>query len=238
MKIHLDPTSTTSLPILLFLAEHDTSAEVVTVTLAKGEHMRPEYAALNPNRCVPTLEEGDFILTESSAILKYLAEMARSPTYPQDLRARARVNEVMDWFNTGFYRDLGYGFVYPQALPKLRFSNPATQADVVHRGEGRAVARLSLLNDHWLGDGGFVCGPELTIADYLGSCYVAIVDWIGYDIGGHPNVMRWMSAMRTRPSWEQTHDPWNTLVANLRMQQTKPAANDASVPRLAEPAAT
>jgi glutathione S-transferase len=80
--------------------------------------------------------------------------------------------------------------------------------------------------------------PELTIADYLGSCYVAIVDWIGYHIGGHPNVMRWMSAMRRRPSWEQTHGQWNALVANLRMQQTKPASNDASVPRLAEPAPT
>jgi len=40
----------------------------------KGEHYQPEYVAINPNRMVPVLEDGDFRLTESSAILKYLAE--------------------------------------------------------------------------------------------------------------------------------------------------------------------
>jgi glutathione S-transferase len=232
MKAHLDPNSNTSLPILLFLAEHDVPIEVVTVSLAKGEHTRPEYAALNPNKCVPTLEDGDFILTESSAILKYLAEKTRSPTYPEDFKARARVNEVMDWFNTGFYRDLGYGFVYQQALAKFRFGNPTTQADVIRRGEERSAARLVILNNHWLGGGGFVCGPELTIADYLGSCFVAIVDWVGYDLSSHPNVARWMSAMKARPSWEKTHGQWNALTANIRAQQLRPASNDTPASRL------
>ena len=56
-----------------------------------GEHMKPAYAAINPNRLVPVLEDGDFRLTESSAILKYLADKIDSPAYPKDLQeARAR----------------------------------------------------------------------------------------------------------------------------------------------------
>jgi glutathione S-transferase len=222
VKIHVDPTSTTSLPILLFLAEHDLPIEVLPVLLLKGEHTRVDYAVLNPNKCVPTLEEGDFVLTESSSILKYLAEKTRSDTYPAELRARAHVNEVMDWFNTGFYRDLGYGLVYQKALPKFHFSNPVTQTDMLRRNEERSVKWLRVLNDHWLRAGGFVCGPELTIADYLGSCYVAIVEWIGYDIGSYSNITRWMSTMTSRPSWEKTHAEWNARTAVLRTQVLHP----------------
>jgi glutathione S-transferase len=223
VKIHVDPTSTTSLPILLFLAEHDLPIEVLPVLLLKGEHTRADYAVLNPNKCVPTLEDGDFVLTESSSILKYLADYAQSGTYPAELQARAHVNEVMDWFNTRFYRDIGYGLVYQQVLPKFHFSNPVTQTDVLRRNEERSVKWLGVLNDHWLRAGGFVCGPELTIADYLGSCYVAIVEWIGYDIGSYGNIARWMSAMKSRPSWEKTHAEWTARVAALRAQQPQPA---------------
>jgi glutathione S-transferase len=222
MKIYVDPTSTTSLPILLFLAEHDLSIEVLPVLLLKGEHTRADYAVPNPNKCVPTLEDGDFVLTESSAILKYLAEYVLSDTYPAELRARAHVNEVMDWFNTGFYRDIGYGLVYQKALPKFHFSNPMTQSDVLCRNEERSVKWMGVLNDHWLRAGGFVAGPELTIADYLGSCYVAILEWIGYDIGSYSNIAWWMSAMASRPSWAKTHVGWNARAAVLRSQMLQP----------------
>jgi len=184
----------------------------------------PQYAALNPNKCVPTLEDGDFVLTESSSILKYLAEKTQSGTYPAELKARAHVNEVMDWFNTGFYRDIGYGLVYQQVLPKFQFSNWTTQIDVVRRNEERSVKWLRVLNDHWLRAGGFLCGPELTIADYLGSCYVAIGEWIGHDISSYSNIACWMSAMKSRPSWEKTHVQWYARAATLRAQMLQPVA--------------
>jgi glutathione S-transferase len=223
MKLYVDPTSTTSLPILLFLAEHDIAVETMPVLLAKADQTKPEYAALNPNKCVPALQDGDFILTECSAILKYLAEKCRSEAYPADLKARAHVNEVMDWFNTGFYRDLGYGLVYQRALPKFHFNNPATQTDVLRRNEERSIKWLQVLNDHWLRGGKFVCGLDLTLADYLGSCYLAIVEWIGYEISDYANIVHWMRTMKARPSWEKTHAPWNALTA-MRAQQVKLAS--------------
>ena len=82
-------------------------------TLQPGEQLTPEYAAINPSKAVPTMQHGEFILTESSAILKYVAEAVSSATYPSDMKARARVNELMDWFNTGLFREFGYGVVYP-----------------------------------------------------------------------------------------------------------------------------
>src|SRR5271165_5691506 len=71
MKLYMNPVSTASRPIYLFLAEHHIPAEVITVSLLKGEQLTPDYAKINPNKAVPVLVEEDFVLTESSAILKY-----------------------------------------------------------------------------------------------------------------------------------------------------------------------
>src|SRR3990172_6005243 len=104
MKIYYHPASTTSRPLMLFVAESGINVEFQVIDLFTGEHYKPPYEAINPNHLVPVLEDGDFRLTESSAILKYLADKINSPAYPKDLRRRAHVNELMDWFNTGLMR--------------------------------------------------------------------------------------------------------------------------------------
>ena len=117
MKLYMHPVSMTSRPVRLFIAENNIPIEEQVVDLFTGEHYKPPYLAINPNHMVPVLEDGDFRLTESSAIIKYLADKINSPTYPKDLRKRAKVNEVMDWINTNFYRDYAYGSIYPQVFP-------------------------------------------------------------------------------------------------------------------------
>ena len=100
MKIYYHPASTTSRPLVLFAAENGMDVDFQVVDLFTGEHYKAPFEAINPNHLVPVLEDGDFRLTESSAILKYLADKINSPAYPRDLQQRARVNERMDWINT------------------------------------------------------------------------------------------------------------------------------------------
>jgi glutathione S-transferase len=216
MKIYLDPISTTSRALLLFLDDHDMQAEIVPIALFKGEHLSADYAMLNPNKCVPMLDDEGFMLTECSAILKYLAEKAGSPTYPHDLQARARVNAMMDWFNTGFYRDHGYGVVYPQVFPHVRFENPVVQNGVVTRGEELAARWLAILNAHWLQPGPYVCGGEISIADYMGACFVSIGEWVGFDMSPYPAVTAWLDRMKERLSWSKTQGIWNEFTASLQ----------------------
>ncbi len=119
MKLYHHPISTTSRTIMLFAAESGIPLQMQVVDLFTGEHMKPPYAAINPNRLIPVLEDGDFVLTENSAILKYLADKTGSPAYPKDLQQRARVNERMDWTSTQLCIDLVYGLPadlrHPQA---------------------------------------------------------------------------------------------------------------------------
>ena len=109
MKLYMHPVSTTCRPVMQFITDNNIDLELEVVDILKGEHYGDSYTKLNPNRLVPMLEDDDFRLTESATILRYLADKIGSPAYPDDLRARAQVDERLDWFNSNFYRDWGYG---------------------------------------------------------------------------------------------------------------------------------
>lgn len=58
----------------------------------------PEFVALNPNTTVPVIVDDDFVLWESNTILRYLAaQHQRTDLLPTDARARARVDQWIDW---------------------------------------------------------------------------------------------------------------------------------------------
>ncbi|MEX0628895.1 MAG: glutathione S-transferase family protein, partial [Cucumibacter sp.] len=114
MKLYILDVSNTSRPVRVLIAENNLPVEIVSLDFYKGEHAKPPYTDINPNALVPTLDDDGFMLTESSAIMKYLADKFDLPLYPKGLRERAQVNEMMDWFNTQFYRDYAYNVVCPQ----------------------------------------------------------------------------------------------------------------------------
>lgn len=202
MKLHHHPASTTSRAVMLFAAESGIAYEPVVVDLFTGEHLGEPYAALNPNRQVPVLEDGAFRLTECSAILKYLAERTGSPAYPADLKQRARINERMDWFNTQFCRDFAYGFVYPQIFPTHKRPNAHAQGLTLGWHREKARQWLEVLDRHIIGpDQAYVCGNAITLADYLGAPLVALGEVARVDFGPYPNVRRWMAAMKSLRSW-------------------------------------
>jgi glutathione S-transferase len=145
--------------------------------------MKPDYTRINPNQLVPVLEEGDFRLTESSAILKYLVDSIDSPTYPKGLKERARVNEMMDWINTQLCRDLAYGCVYSQIFRGHKRPSEESQRVTVQCGQQRAKQCLRVLDRDLLGaDKPYLCGAQITIADYYGASFVHLAEVIGSDL--------------------------------------------------------
>jgi glutathione S-transferase len=68
MKLYYHPVSTTCRPIMMLAADDNIQLDYQVVDLFTGEHMQEPYGAINPNRQIPVLEDGDFRLTESSTI--------------------------------------------------------------------------------------------------------------------------------------------------------------------------
>ena len=219
MKLYFHPVSVTSRPVLLFLEDNNIDCEKQVVDLMTGEHHQPPFVTLNPSRLVPVLDDDGFVLTESSAILKYLAEKIGSSTYPKELKARARVNERMDWLNTQFYREYGYHLVYPQVYPNHKRPTDDIQNGTIAWGRERAQTALQVLNDHMIGDNKYLCGNELTIADYLASCMVTAGDLINADFSKYPNIARWVSSMRALPNWAKVNEVHNGFAASQKEKQ-------------------
>lgn len=219
MKLYMHPVSTTCRPILLFIADNKIACEMEFVDLMKGAQHQESYASKNPNRLVPMLEDGDFRLTEGSAILKYLADMVDSPAYPKELKARAKVNEAMDWINSNFYRDWGYGLCYPQLFGHHKRRSDEAHAATIEWGAEKSKAWLKLLNDHWIGSRRYLCGDTITIADYFAAGIVSLGELVGCDFAGYPNVRRWLATMKALPNWAAVHADHDGLRASL---QAKP----------------
>lgn len=217
MKLYYHPISTTSRTIMLFAAESGIPLDMQVVDLFTGEHTQPPYAALNPNRLVPTLEDGDFVLTENSAILKYLAEKTGSPAYPKDLQQRARVNERMDWTSTQLCSDLVYGLVYPQIFDAHKRRSDEAQGATLERAKERAQTWLKVLDEKVLGPGtNYLCGDTITLADYHAVSYVALAEVIGSDLAAYPNVRHWLNRMKALKSWPKVYEVIDGYAASLK----------------------
>ena len=217
MKLYYHPISTTCRPIVLFAAESGLDIDYKVVDLFTGEHVQPTYAAVNPSRLVPVLEDGDFRLTESSAILKYLAEKTGSPAYPKEVRSRAKVNEMMDWINTQVCRELAYGLVYPQIFPNHKRRSDEAHAGTIAWGKEKAQAWLKVLDENLLGPKKkFLCGDQITIADYFGGPFVALGEIVRCNYSAYPNVKRWLDRMKALKSWSKVHEVFHGFAASLK----------------------
>jgi glutathione S-transferase len=219
MKLYFHPLSTTSRMIMLFANEAKIPLEFQLVDLMTGEHHSPAFVEVNPNRLVPVLEDGSFRLTESSAILKYLADSVESPAYPRGLRERARVNEAMDWINSNLYRDFGYGVAYPQLFPHHKRPSDALQSGTISWAQAKTRAWLTTLDQTIIGPKqAFLCGDAITIADYFGAPILSLGDVLRCDYAAYPNVCRWLANVKARPGWGKTHEAFHGWVNAVKEQ--------------------
>jgi len=218
MKLYCDPISTTSRPILMFVAEQGLDVEVVHVDMMAGGHQDPAYLALNPNGIVPFLVDGDFHLGESAAILKYLALRSRSAAYPADLQGQIRVDETVSWLSTQLHETFCVMVCYP-AIGVPHGMGPAQLADLQTHGREHAPRWLTVMDQHMLAGRPYLCGDQITIADYLGLSFILLGKFVDYDLSAYPNIQAWVARLQARPAYAPTYAAFDMLSAFARSQQ-------------------
>ena len=94
-------TSPYAMSVFVALTEKRLSFEVKTLDLAAGANNDPEYARTSLTQRVPTLIDGDFAVSESSAIAEYLNDVYPDPPiFPTDLQQRAQARQVQAWLRS------------------------------------------------------------------------------------------------------------------------------------------
>jgi glutathione S-transferase len=216
LTLYTNPVSTAARPVMLFIAEKKLPVEYRVLDMMKGEHKGASYLAINPNGQVPALEDGDFRMTESSAILKYLAARFNAPEYPTDLKDRAKIDAAMDWFNTNFYRDFGYGLLYPQIFPHHKRPSDEAQTTHIAWGKEKTKAALAILDQHIIGSNDYVANNRISIADYFGAGILCAGELIGCTFADYPNVQRWIGNMKKLSSWDSVHEVMYGFAGSLK----------------------
>ena len=161
--------------------------EEETIDLMTGAHHQEPYASLNPNRQVPLLEDGDFRLTEGSAILKYLADKYRPAVLSQGFE-EARQGQRSDGLDQHpvlsrlrLRAGLSAAVSAPQAPQR------EAHAGAVAWGQQGAKKWLQMLNDHWIGPNNqYLVGDEHDHRRLFRRRLVSLGELIGCDLGGLP----------------------------------------------------
>lgn len=103
LRLYVDSifTSPYAMSVFVTLREKGLAFDLVPLDLEAAQHQTADFARLSVTQRVPTLVEGDFALSESSAITEYLDEAyPETAVYPADPRQRARARQVQAWLRS------------------------------------------------------------------------------------------------------------------------------------------
>lgn len=191
MKLHHHPLSGHSHRARLFLSLLGAPHELVEVDLLRGAHRAPDFLALNPFGQVPVLEDGAVIVTDSNAILVYLAKKhGRTDWLPEEAEAAARVQK---WLSVAA-GELRQG---PAAARLITvFGAPLPAAETI----ARAHVVLALIEGA-LTARDFVAAAHPTIADIALYSYVARAPEGNVDLAPYPRLRAWLLRIEALPGF-------------------------------------
>ncbi|XP_004466461.2 glutathione S-transferase theta-1 isoform X2 [Dasypus novemcinctus] len=167
LELYLDLLSQPCRAVYIFAKRNGIPFELRPVDLRKGEHLSQGFVQVNPLKMVPVLKDGDFVLTESVAILLYLTRKYKVPDhwYPQDLQARARVDEYLAWQHTTLRRNCLRSLWHKVMLPV--FLGEPVSPETLAATLADLEATLQLLEDKFLQDQAFIAGSHVSLADLV-----------------------------------------------------------------------
>ncbi|WP_437729855.1 glutathione S-transferase family protein [Sorangium sp. So ce1335] len=200
MKLYGHPMSTCTRKVMTVLAEKGHEAQFVLVDLVKGEQKAPEHLARNPFGVIPALEDEDFTLYESRAIIRYLDQkLPGAPLTPTELRARALMDQWLS-VEQSYLSDPAIKILYQRVIHPMR----GQQGDesVVEASKGQ-IARTLDVADRALAGQEYLAGSSFSLADISWMPYLQclVISKVGELITDRPNVAAWWKRISARPSW-------------------------------------
>jgi glutathione S-transferase len=157
----------------------------------------PAYRALNPNARVPVIEDGNQVVWESHAIVRYLAaRYGADGLWPLDPFVRSMSDRWMDWtladLQPAFIGGVFWGF----------YRTPESQRNwtAIRQSVGRCSSLFRLLDRHLTGRT-FLAGEHLTIGDIVAGVHLYRYFELAIERPVIPNVEAWYARLAARPAY-------------------------------------
>ena len=211
LKIWGRRTSSNVQKVMWLVAELELPHERIDVGGPFGKLNSPEYRRLNPHGKIPVLEDGELVIWESHAILRYLAaRYGAARFWPEDPAERATADQWVEWAQTTLLRsfsDVFWGF----------YRTPEAERDQAFIE--KSVAQLNKdfqVLDGVLAGKRFLLGEELSLADIPTGMALYRYSEMGIARPSLPNLEAWYAELQTREAY-RTHVmvPFDELYGRL-----------------------
>jgi len=199
MKLYDGRMSWNGRKVRLLAAELGLELERVALDFRQGDYRAPAYLAKNPNGKIPTLEDGDFVLWESHAILKYLA--AKKPEralVPADARGAALVDQWLFWWTSGV--ETGLNLLLVERMIKPFLGKPGRDASIMAEAQALLDRFLPIL-DAQLEAREYVLG-DLTVVDFAMGAQLDVASMLEVPLERYAHIQAWLERMRAKPYWK------------------------------------
>jgi glutathione S-transferase len=202
MRLYHHPMSLNARRAVMTALHLGAKVELVFVDLAKGAQRQPDFLRLNPNGRVPVLDDDGFVLTESHAIMQYLAERTAGQTlYPAEVRARADVNRWLFWNAHHFTPAVSILNWENVVKPMIGRGDPDPRE--VARGEALVTDTARVLDAHLAGKQ-WVVEDKLTLADLALATPLAALEKAKLPVAGLRNLAAWFKRVQELDVWKKT----------------------------------
>lgn len=199
MRLYHHPFSSNARRAVMTALHLGLDVDLALVDLAKGEQRSPAFLQKSIFGKVPVLEDGDFKLTESHAIMQYLAE-GNEALYPSERRARADVNRWLFWSAHHISPSVAI-LNWERNIKKLLGQGDADPS-LVAKGEVQVADCLKTLDTHLHGRK-WLTQDRLTLADIAVATPLMVERPAQLKIEG-ANVIAWFGRVQELEAWKKT----------------------------------
>ena len=201
MRLYHNPLSSNARRVLLTAEHLGAPLELVMVDLLQ-EAERKRLHEVNPNGKLPVLEDGDFVLWESCAIMQYLADLHPGNTlYPAAPRVRADIHRWMFWACQHFSATvavLSFERLW-KGMVGLGAGDPVLEA-----GAERELHDLCTVLDLHLAGRDWLVGDAVTLADFAVAPPLMYLEQARLPVTGYANLMGWFGRVQGLAAWQDT----------------------------------
>jgi glutathione S-transferase len=205
MQLYTNPISSNARRVTMAADHLGIKLDLIEINLGNAADRR-RLAEVNDNGRIPVLVDDGFVLSESCAIMQYLADSKPGQTlYPQELLARADVNRWMFWACQHFapaVSVIGWENVWKKIVEGV-------DADPVELARGAAdLAQAAGVLDKHLAQRQWLVGEGVTLADYAVAAPLMYKERARLPLDDYPHLLAWFARVQDLPAWRHSTPVW------------------------------
>jgi glutathione S-transferase len=201
ITLYINPMTANNIKIQLLVNALNVPAHYEHVVLHKPQEKSADFLHINPAGKVPVLKDEDLVLTESNAILKYLAHKHQSPLWPSDATLQAQVLKWMFFQTGGWNKTVGVFSHRRVVLPHWGFD----QQQVLSPQQLQDFHVLMEGFNNELAGKNTLMGTDISIADICLGSYLMFAQESQMPLESFVNVRRWLTHLQQTLWWQETH---------------------------------